>query len=189
MLNRLATASFQLLRARHNFTPAAITACQKHIQQAARVATPENKQRLSTYLAEVLWYKGEANTSKALLEEYIAQHPQDIEAGFNISFVYRTLGEWENYYRANELGITCNRRLQYNGNVPQWNLERPKDDVVLVMPEQAWGMKSSISTIWQWCWRMPKSVCCLRSASGSHPFPRVSGSGDGAGETGSWPGH
>ncbi|MBV7298536.1 tetratricopeptide repeat protein [Enterovibrio paralichthyis] len=139
LLNRLATASFQLLRARHNFTPAAITACQKHIQQAARVATPENKQRLSTYLAEVLWYKGEANTSKALLEEYIAQHPQDIEAGFNISFVYRTLGEWENYYRANELGITCNRRLQYNGNVPQWNLERPKDDVVLVMPEQGVG--------------------------------------------------
>ncbi|CZF80303.1 Tetratricopeptide repeat protein [Grimontia celer] len=139
LLNRLATASFQLLRTRHNFTPAAILECQQHIQQAAGVANEENKLRLSTYLAEVLWYKGEAKASKALLEDYISKYPDDVEAGFNVSFVYRTLGEWENYYRANELGLTCHRRLRYSGNMPQWNLERPKDDVVLVMPEQGVG--------------------------------------------------
>ncbi|WP_154124433.1 tetratricopeptide repeat protein [Grimontia hollisae] len=139
LLNRLATASFLLLRTRHNFTPAAILACQQHIEQAARVADEANRLRLSTYLAEVLWYKGEANAAKTLLEDYIAKHPDDIEAGFNVSFVYRTLGEWENYYRANELGLTCHRRLQYSGDMPQWNLSRPKDDVVLVMPEQGVG--------------------------------------------------
>lgn len=139
LLNRQATASFQLLRARHNFTPAAILACQRELEQAARVANEENALRLSTYLAEVLWYKGEAQRAKALLEEYIASNPDDIEAGFNISFVYRSLGEWENFYRANELGIACQRRLQYHGDLPQWNLARPKDDIVLIMPEQGVG--------------------------------------------------
>ncbi|WP_325891961.1 tetratricopeptide repeat protein [Grimontia sp. NTOU-MAR1] len=139
LLNRLATASFQLLRKRHNFTPDAIMECQQHIQQAANLANQENKLRLSTYLAEVLWYKGEARASKALLEDYIAKYPEDVEAGFNVSFVYRTLGEWENYYRANELGLTCHRRLRYSGSLPQWSLARPKDDVVLVMPEQGVG--------------------------------------------------
>ncbi|WP_407331084.1 tetratricopeptide repeat protein [Enterovibrio sp. 27052020O] len=136
---RLATSSFNLLRARHNFTTTAILDCQKHITQAAAIADEENKQRLSLYLAEVLWYKGEALASKQLLETHMQRFPDDIEAGFNACFVYRTLEEWENYYRTNELGLACGRRLHYQGALPQWNLERPKDDIVLVMPEQGVG--------------------------------------------------
>ncbi|MFL7023253.1 hypothetical protein BCS58_02900 [Enterovibrio norvegicus] len=136
---RLATASFNLLRTRHNFTPSAIIECQKHIERASEMANEGNKERLSTYLAEVLWYKGEAKKSKQLLEEYLTRFPNDIDAGFNVSFVYRTLEEWDKYYQANELGITCGRRLRYKGELPQWNLNRPKDDIVLVMPEQGVG--------------------------------------------------
>ncbi|MDD1792468.1 tetratricopeptide repeat protein [Enterovibrio sp. ZSDZ42] len=136
---RLATASFNLLRSRHNFTTAAILDCQKHIETASALAKEENQQRLSLYLAEVLWYKGEALASKALLENHMQAFPDDIEAGFNACFVYRTLEEWENYYRTNELGLACGRRLRYQGALPQWNLARPKDDIVLVMPEQGVG--------------------------------------------------
>ncbi|MEZ8143468.1 hypothetical protein A1OK_21630 [Enterovibrio norvegicus FF-454] len=136
---RLATASFNLLRSRHNFTATAILDCQKHIEQAAAIASDENKQRLSLYLAEIFWYKGEALASKQLLEAHMSRFPDDIEAGFNACFVYRTLEEWDNYYRTNELGLACGRRLRYQGALPQWNLDRPKDDIVLVMPEQGVG--------------------------------------------------
>lgn len=139
ILFRLATCEFNLLRARHNFTAASIIQCQQHIEKAAMVANDAKKLRLSTYLAEVLWYKGEAKKAKVLLEEYLEKIPDDIDAGFNISFIYRTLNEWEKYYRANELGLSCGRRLQYRGDMPQWHLNRPKDDIVLVMPEQGVG--------------------------------------------------
>lgn len=139
LLYRLAMASFNLLRTRHNFTQESIFQCQQHIERTAKISDDIKKFRLSTYLAEVLWYKGEAKKAKELLETYLLTFPDDIEIGFNISFIYRSLNEWENYYRANELGLTCGRRLKYSGDMPQWNFERPKDDTVLVMPEQGVG--------------------------------------------------
>lgn len=139
ILYRLATSGFNLLRARHHFTSASIVECQAHIELAKKVAHDANKVRLSTHLAEVLWYKGEAKKAKSILEAYLEIFPDDIEVGFNISFIYRTLNEWEKYYRANELGLTCGRRLKYQGDMPQWSLNRPKSDTVLVMPEQGVG--------------------------------------------------
>ncbi|WP_223825578.1 tetratricopeptide repeat protein [Candidatus Enterovibrio altilux] len=136
---RLATNSFNLLKTRYNFTRTAIIECQKHIELAAAIANDENKDILSIYLAEVLWYKGDSVNAKKLLEDYLSRFPDDIEVGFNISFVYRTLGEWAQFYRTNELGITCGRRLRYNGTLPQWDLTSPRDDIVLVMPEQGIG--------------------------------------------------
>lgn len=139
LLYRLATSSFNLLRQRHNFTSQSIVECQHYIERAALVASNENKYRLTTYLAELLWYKGEALKAKSLLEDYISHFPEDIEAKFNISFIYRTLELWKDYYRSNEQGLICGRRLKYRGNMPQWDFNRPKDDIVLVMPEQGVG--------------------------------------------------
>ncbi|MDD1783281.1 hypothetical protein LRP49_19100 [Enterovibrio sp. ZSDZ35] len=136
---RLANASFNLLKSRHNFTPEAIKECQGLIESASEIAKDKSKLDLSRYLAEVLWYKGEAREAKALLEAYMAQYPDDVDSGFNSSFVYRSLEEWDEYYRTNELGIESGKRLKYRGDIPQWDLTRPKEDVVLVMPEQGVG--------------------------------------------------
>ena len=139
LLSRLATSSFNLLRTRHNFTSKSISQCQKNIERASKTSDEVKKRRFSTYLAEVLSYKGEAMQAKNLLEDYLSKFPEDIEVGFNLSFIYRTLNEWENFYRANELGLACGRRLKYQGELPIWSLERPKEDCVLVMPEQGVG--------------------------------------------------
>nr|WP_269808516.1 tetratricopeptide repeat protein [Enterovibrio nigricans] len=136
---RLANASFNLLKSRHNFTPEAIKECQRLIMSATEIAKNKSKLDLSRYLAEVLWYKGEAREAKALLEAYMAQYPDDVDSGFNSSFVYRSLEEWDEYYRTNELGIESGKRLKYRGDIPQWDLNRPKNDIVLVMPEQGVG--------------------------------------------------
>ncbi|WP_232313250.1 tetratricopeptide repeat protein [Enterovibrio coralii] len=136
---RLANASFNQLKSRHNFTREAILECQRLIESATALANDKSKLDLSRYLAEVLWYKGEAREAKVLLETYMAQYPDDVDSGFNSSFVYRSLEEWDDYYRTNEMGIESGKRLKYRGGIPQWDLNRPKDDVVLVMPEQGVG--------------------------------------------------
>ncbi|MGL5336894.1 MAG: tetratricopeptide repeat protein [Enterovibrio sp.] len=136
---RFARNSFLLLRKRHNFTKEAIVACERNLLKAYQLADEKSRLRLSTFLAEVTYYKGDAKKAALLLEHYLEQHPDDLEVKFHSNFVYRVLEEWQKHYECNEVGIDNGSRIVYNGPCPRWDLSRPKDDVVLIMPEQGVG--------------------------------------------------
>ncbi|MGL5290338.1 MAG: tetratricopeptide repeat protein [Vibrionaceae bacterium] len=136
---RFASNSFLLLRKRHNFTKEAILACESHLSKAYQLADEQSRLQLSTYIAELAYYKGDATKAAALLEHYLEQHPDDLDAKFHSNFIYRTLEEWQKHYDCNEVGLDNGSRISYSGPCPRWDLSRPKDDVVLIMPEQGVG--------------------------------------------------
>ncbi|MGL4826361.1 MAG: tetratricopeptide repeat protein [Vibrionaceae bacterium] len=136
---RFASSSFLLLRNRHNFTKEAIFTCEKHLSKAYQLADEKSRLQLSTYIAEVAYYKGDATKAAALLERYLEQHPDDLDARFHSNFIYRTLEQWQKHYDCSEIGLENGSRIAYHGPCPRWDLSRPKDDIVLVMPEQGVG--------------------------------------------------
>ncbi|MFD2180270.1 tetratricopeptide repeat protein [Veronia pacifica] len=139
-LSQAAFSGFHLLRARHNFTADNIHVCKNNLERAISWADTQNqKDRLIPFLAETEWYAGNPKKSLALLDEYLARRPDNLDAAFNACFVHRTLGDWKNYYAAFEKGIDCGSRLSFQGELARWDLSRPKNDKVLVIPEQGIG--------------------------------------------------
>ncbi len=125
----------------YNFTPVSISKCERQIREAIKQCGLDKQYaQLQVMLAQVLWFKGDAQASKELFEAHINVFPDDIEAIFNLSFPYRALEEWDKYYPCFEKGVDAGLRVKFSGSLPLWNIHSPKKhNTVLVIAEQGVG--------------------------------------------------
>lgn len=134
-----ARATFELLKQHHQFTQDKLTDCYQIHLKALNHVKDKQANTLQAQLGELDWYMGDIEQAQHRLEALLSAQPDDQALRFNLAFVYRTQMAWEKFYQANEAGIECGRRLKYHGNLPRWDLSRPKTDAVLIMPEQGVG--------------------------------------------------
>ncbi|WP_434356341.1 tetratricopeptide repeat protein [Parasalinivibrio latis] len=134
-----AEARFMDFRQRQNFTPTSLAECENTLTKALAKIPPEKTSKLKTFIAELKWYQGHPEEALALIKAYTDANPDDHEAAFNLTFIYKTLKQWKEHYEANERGIAAGLRLKAAGATPVWVPGENNDDIVLVMSEQGVG--------------------------------------------------
>lgn len=139
LLYQVARSRFELLKKNHHFTVERLSDCQKIHHKALAILEGKQHQTIDKQLAELNWYAGDIDDAQTRLERLVASSPDDHELRFNLSFVYRTQQNWPAFYRANEAGVECGKRIRYHGDLPRWTPERSSSEAVLVMPEQGVG--------------------------------------------------
>ena len=138
LIFRLAYSSFNLMMSRINFTPEIIMDTLRKTENAIRFAPKSKQVKLIPIKAHILYLKGSMLEAKRILEQFCADHPQVLEAQFNLSFIYRASQDWDKYYDAFELGIEAGTRIKCNSSLPMWTIA-DRDATVFVMPEQGLG--------------------------------------------------
>ncbi|CAH0534124.1 Beta-barrel assembly-enhancing protease [Vibrio stylophorae] len=135
---RLAQASYYLLTSKHRFEPEYTQTTLERLHYSMSRCLPEQAVTLQKYMGEVLFYCGELEAARDILEDSLKVTGEDADLLWNLSFIQRAQEDWDNYYRNFELGIPLGKRINAYGNKPIWHPER-QDQCVLILGEQGVG--------------------------------------------------